>query len=329
MRRDLTLEPDIRVDSYLEGSALATMADDVRDGLTRPLRELSPKYFYDARGSELFDLITEQPEYYQTRAERSILNRRSPEIAELTGARELVELGSGSASKTRALLFGMAGHGNLERYVPIDVSETVVERCARELTEQFPGLAVHGLVGDFGRHLVHLPPGDMRLFAVLGGTIGNLYPGERTAFLGSIADLMGPTDHLLLGVDLVKDVAILEAAYNDAAGVTRDFNRNVLHAINLALEADFAPEYFDHVAFFDADSSWIEMRLRAQRPMDVSIPGANIDVSFEQGDEIRTEISAKFTEESLAAALNDAGLVPGRFFQDEAGLFGLALASRA
>jgi L-histidine N-alpha-methyltransferase len=317
------------VESYLEGSALSTMGADVREGLRRPLPELSPKYFYDARGSELFDLITEQPEYYQTRAERSILNRRSPEIAALTGARELVELGSGSASKTRALLFGLAGQGNLQRYVPVDVSETMVERCARELTEQFPGLAVHGLVGDFGRHLIHLPEGERRLFAFLGGTIGNLYPDERAGFLELIANLLEPGDHLLLGVDLVKDAAVLEAAYNDAAGVTRDFNRNVLHAINLELDADFAPEYFDHVAFFDSESSWIEMRLRAQRRMDVSIPGAGIDLTFEAGDEIRTEISAKFTPESLAADLRAAGLDPGPFFKDPAGLFGLSLSAPA
>ena len=240
------------------------MADDVREGLRRPLKELSPKYFYDARGSELFDLITEQPEYYQTRAERSILNRRAPEIAEMTGARELVELGSGSASKTRALLFGMAGHGTLRRYVPVDVSETVVERCARELAEQFPGLSVHGMVGDFGRHLVHLPPAERRLFAFLGGTIGNLYPAERTAFLSSIAEMMGPTDHLLLGVDLVKDVEILEAAYNDAAGRDPRLQPQRAPRDQPVARGRLPARVLRPRGLLRHDASWIEMRLRAQ-----------------------------------------------------------------
>ncbi|MBA2764958.1 MAG: L-histidine N(alpha)-methyltransferase, partial [Thermoleophilaceae bacterium] len=224
------------------------MAADIREGLGRPFKEIPPKYFYDARGSELFDLITEQPEYYQTRAERSILNRYAPEIVARAGARELVELGSGSASKTRALLHAMAGAGTLRRYVPVDVSMTVVERCAEQLVELFPGLSVHGLVGDFERHLVHLPAGESRLFAFLGGTIGNLVRDERIAFLSSLSELLESGDRLLLGIDLVKDPAVIEAAYNDRAGVTASFNRNVLHAINLELDADFRPEDFDHVA---------------------------------------------------------------------------------
>ncbi|MEA2348919.1 MAG: L-histidine Nalpha-methyltransferase [Thermoleophilaceae bacterium] len=329
MRFQSQTEPYVQIDSYLEGNALASMAADVREGLSRDFKELSPKYFYDARGSELFELITEQPEYYQTRSERSILNRRAPEIAEITGAEELVELGSGSASKTRALLFAMAGRGALRRYVPVDVSDTVVERCAQELTEQFPDLSVHGLVGDFSRHLIHMPEGEKRLFAFLGGTIGNLYPPERIAFLASIADLMAADDALLLGIDLVKDTRVIEAAYNDAAGVTRDFNRNILHAINLSLGADFQAEYFDHVAFFDREQSRIEMRLRAQRPQTVQIPGAEVTVEFAQGEEVRTEISTKFTAESLGADLDAAGMRLDRFFTDDGGLFGLALARPA
>ena len=218
-----------------------TLADDVRDGLTRSLKELPPKYFYDERGSLLFDQITSLPEYYPTRCERSILNRHAPAIVERTGAEELVELGSGTASKTRALLYAMAGAGSLRRYVPFDVDESVVRACALELVELYPGLRVHGVVGDFSRDLEQVPDGRRRLFAFLGGTIGNLYPVERARFLARIRNLMGPEDRLVIGTDLVKDRAILEAAYNDGAGVTAEFNRNVLRVINAGLEADFEP----------------------------------------------------------------------------------------
>ncbi len=320
-------EPYVQVDSHLEDGALDTMAADIREGLGRPFKEIPPKYFYDARGSELFDLITEQPEYYQTRAERSILNRHAPEIVSRAGARELIELGSGSASKTRALLYAMAGAGSLRRYVPVDVSMTVVERCAEQLVELFPGLSVHGLVGDFERHLVHLPAGESRLFAFLGGTIGNLVRDQRIAFLSSISELLESGDRLLLGIDLVKDPAVIEAAYNDRAGVTASFNRNVLHAINLELDADFRPEDFDHVAFFDPDASWIEMRLRARAPQHVTIPGAGIEVSFAAGEEIRTEISAKFTRAGLIHELAAAGLDLEEFFTDPLENFGVVLAA--
>lgn len=319
-------EERIRVDSFLNGDVLDSMASDVRDGLTRPFKELPPKYFYDARGSELFDRITELPEYYQTRTERSILNARAPEIVSRIAARELVELGSGSASKTRAVLFAMAGAGSLERYVPVDVSESVVERSARELVEVFPGLEVHGLVGDFERHLEHLPPGERRLFAFLGGTIGNFPPDRRGLFLAMLADRLGSTDHLLLGVDLVKDVDVLEAAYNDEAGVTAEFNRNLLVAINRELGADFRPGAFEHVAFFEPESSWIEMRLRATCDQAISIPGAGLAVRFAEGEEMRTEVSAKFTAAGLEAELLDAGFRVEDFFTDPDGLFGLALA---
>ena len=210
-----------------------SMAAEVRDGLTREgLKELPPKLFYDARGSELFDQITEQPEYYPARAERSILNRCAPEIVELTRADELVELGSGVASKTRALLYAMAGAGSLERYVPVDIDSSVVEACAEELARILPGLDVHGVVGDFERDLRHVPHGERRLIAFLGGTIGNLYVRERSELLRRLRHEMGRCDHLLLGMDLVKDPAVLEAAYNDAAGITAQFNLNVLSAVN-------------------------------------------------------------------------------------------------
>jgi L-histidine Nalpha-methyltransferase len=304
-----------------------TLADDVRDGLGRPLKELPPKYFYDERGSELFDQITSLPEYYPTRCEREILNRHAPAIIERSGADELVELGSGTASKTRALLYAMAGQGRLERYVPFDVDESVVQASASELVEAYPGMRVHGVVGDFGRDLEHIPEGDRRLFAFLGGTIGNLYPHERAAFLGRLRDVMGPADRLVIGTDLVKDRHLLEAAYNDSAGVTAEFNRNVLRVINAGLGADFEPEAFEHVAFFDEANSWIEMRLRANGAQAVRIGSTGLEVRFADGEEIRTEISAKFTRDAVAGELTAAGLTLDDFFTDGGGLFGLAFAS--
>ena len=309
------------------GLATEVMADDVREGLTRDLKELSPKYFYDARGSELFDRITTLPEYYPTRAERQILNRRAPEIVE--GATELVELGSGVASKTRALLYAMAGTGSLDRYVPFDVDGGVVEQCSDELAELYPGLTVHGVVGDFQRHLTRIPDGDRRLFAFLGGTIGNLYPDERERFLGELRELMGPSDRLLIGTDLVKDRGVIEAAYNDSQGVTAEFNRNVLRVLNRELDADFDLEAFEHVAFFDEASSWIEMRLRASGAQTVTIDGADLVVEFADGEEVRTEISAKFTRAAVERELDDAGLRLDAFHTDDGGLFGLASASLA
>jgi L-histidine N-alpha-methyltransferase len=317
---------DITIDSYLDGTSLESIADDVRHGLARKgLKEVPPKYFYDDRGSELFDEITSLPEYYPTRCERALLNRRAPEIVQMTGARELVELGSGMASKTRALLFAMAGAGTLERYLPMDVSEYVVERCAEELVEMYPGLTVHGVVGDFERHLEHVPPGGGRLVAFLGGTIGNLFPEARAAFLADIRGLMGDDGRLVLGTDLVKDVRTLEAAYNDSAGVTAEFNRNVLRVINRELGADFDDDSFEHRAFWNADHSWIEMRLRAERDQRVRIDGADLEVELADGEEIRTEISTKFTREQLEAELGSAGMRIEEFFSD--GMFGLTVAA--
>ena len=314
----------ITIESHLEGDALDSLAEDVRDGLTRDgLKELSPKYLYDARGSDLFDRITALPEYYPTRSERAILNRHAPAIVE--GATELVELGSGMASKTRALLYAMAGAGTLSRYVPFDVDPWVVERCADELSELYPGLEVHGVVGDFEAHLAHVPDGERRLVALLGGTIGNFKPHVRAPFLASIRALLGPDDRFVLGTDLVKDVAVLEAAYNDSEGVTAEFNRNVLHVLNRELDADFDVDAFEHVAYFDRDNSWIDIRLRALGPQRVSIPGAEIDVELADGEDIRTEISSKFTLEALARELGEADMAIEQFFTDPDGLFGLSL----
>jgi L-histidine N-alpha-methyltransferase len=305
------------------------MAEEVREGLGRALKELPPKYFYDERGSALFDQITELPEYYPSRCEREILNRHAPEIVEECGATELVELGSGTASKTRALLYAMAGTGTLRRYVPFDVDESVVEACEDELETLYPGLDVHGVVGDFEHDLHRVPEGERRLFAFLGGTIGNLYPDERVAFLAKIRALMLPEDRLIVGTDLVKDRSILEAAYNDSEGVTAEFNRNVLRVLNEGLGADFEPEAFEHVAFFDEANSWIEMRLRANGAQRVRIRGADLELTFADGEEVRTEISSKFTVEAVDRELDEAGLRLERFFTDEGGLFGLALAAPA
>ncbi len=324
-----TIETTIRIDRPLDRGAGDCLAGDVRAGLTRELKELPPKYFYDSRGSELFDRITTLPEYYPSRAEREILNRRAPEIVSEADARELIELGSGAATKTRALLYAMAGAGSLRRYVPFDVDESVVERCAHELTAAYPGLAVHGLIGDFHRDLNHLPDGERRLFAFLGGTIGNLYPDARARFLARLRATMGPEDRLVIGTNLVKDRAVLEAAYNDSAGVTAEFNRNVLRVINAGLEADFRPEAFEHVAFFDEANSWIEMRLRAKGAQRVRIDGADLEVTFADGEEIRTEISAKFTREAVERELHDAGLRLDDFFTDGSALFGLAFGRAA
>jgi L-histidine Nalpha-methyltransferase len=315
---------DVTIERGAVGEGLV---EDVRAGLTRSLKELPPKYFYDERGSLLFDRITTLPEYYPSRCEREILNRHAPDIVERSRAEELVELGSGMAQKTRALLYAMAGQGTLERYVPFDVDESVVEACAGELVAMYPGLRVHGVVGDFGCDLDRIPNGERRLFAFLGGTIGNLYPAERQTFLRRMRAIMAPADRLIIGTDLVKDRHVLEAAYNDSAGVTAEFNRNLLRVINAGLDADFDPDAFEHVAFFDEANSWIEMRLRANGAQTVRIDGADLEVRFADGEEMRTEISAKFTRSAVARELQGAGMRLDEFFTDDAGLFGLAFAS--
>jgi L-histidine N-alpha-methyltransferase len=320
----------VTVRSFLEAEAGTSLADDVLDGLTRPFKELPPKHFYDAVGADLFDQICDLPEYYPTRAEREILERRSDEIARLTQAVELVELGSGTAAKTRVLLDALRDAGTLRRYVPFDVTEGMVRDVAEALTEEYPGLEVHGIVGDFERHLEHVPPAvGPRIVAFLGGTIGNFTPGSRRGFLRSMADLLGDGDHLLLGTDLVKDPAVLEAAYDDSAGITAEFNRNLLRVLNRELDADFDPDAFDHVAFFDREHEWIEMRLRAQRRMVVPIRALDIEVTFEAREEMRTEISAKFTREHLQRDLEAAGLVLVELLTDPQERFALTLARRA
>lgn len=316
-----------RHDDAIDARALA---EDVLDGLTRPFKELPPKWFYDAHGSALFDLICEQPEYYPTRTERAILAARAGDIAALTGAAELVELGAGYATKTRVLLDALREAGTLERYVPTDVSAITVEACARELVAEYPGLVVHGQVSDFDRHLDRLPGAVApRLVAFLGGTIGNFPPGSRRRFLRGVARELGPDGHLLVGADLVKDRDRLEAAYNDAAGVTAAFNLNVLQVLNRELEADFHVDAFEHVAFFDAEREWIEMRLRARARQQVRIEALDLVVELAAREEIRTEISAKFTRRRLERDLAAAGLAIVELLTDDEELFSLTLARRA
>jgi L-histidine N-alpha-methyltransferase len=316
----------IRIDSHLDGTHERSLAEDVLDGLTRPFKELPPKHFYDARGAELFEAICQLPEYYPTRAERAILELQATHIARLTGAVELVELGSGTATKTRVLLDALHALGTLERYIPLDVTETMVRDLASELIEEYPGLRVHGVIGDFERHLDRVPPpSGARIVAFLGGTIGNFPPGSRRRFLRQIARLLGPSDHLLMGTDLVKDPDVLEAAYDDVRGVTAEFNRNVLHVLNRELDADFDPHDFDHVALFDRQHEWIEMRLRSRREHTVQVRALELAVRFRAGEELRTEISAKFTRERLEGDLAAAGLEIVSWLTDPEELFALTL----
>jgi L-histidine Nalpha-methyltransferase len=328
----VTAAGDLRIDVHVGSGSQRSLPDDVLDGLTRPFKELPPKHLYDARGAELFDQICELPEYYPTRTERAILDDYAELMVRRTGMAELVELGSGTAAKTRVLLSAMERAGTLWRYVPFDVAEQVVRDCAVALADEYPELAIHGIVGDFERHLAQIPPpepGRPRVVAFLGGTIGNFPPGARRRFLRSLARRLSHGDYLLLGTDLVKDIDVLEAAYDDSQGVTAEFNRNVLHVLNRELDADFATELFEHVAFFDPDREWIEMRLRARRACRVCIAALDLEIEFARGEELRTEISAKFTRDRVRADFRACGLELAEWFTDDEGLFALSLASKA
>ncbi len=288
------MSPFLLTRTLPEDATDAALRADVLSGLTRHPKTLPPKWFYDARGSELFEEITRLPEYYPTRAEREILEERSEEIAAVSGARTVIELGSGSSEKTRHLLEALTG---LESYVPVDVSESALTGAAESLLVDHPDLSVHALIADFTGGLA-LPgtPGP-RLVAFLGGTIGNLLPEERAGFLHSVRSLLSPGDALLLGTDLVKDEETLVAAYDDGAGVTAAFNKNVLSVVNRELGADFPLDAFDHVAVWNPEQRWIEMRLRARRALNVKIRELDLVVPFEAGEEVRTEVSAKFRQE--------------------------------
>jgi L-histidine N-alpha-methyltransferase len=318
-------EPVVEI-HLTEEDALRSLRVDARAGLTSRPKWLPPKWFYDARGSELFEKITELPEYYPTRAEREVLDAHAGDVAGLTGARTLVELGSGSSEKTRLLLDALRRNGTVRTFVPLDVSASALEEAAAVIAADYPGLAVHGVVGDFTEHLDLLPGAHPRLLAFLGGTIGNLLPTERAKFLGSMRNVLDPGEWLLLGTDLVKDPGVLVPAYDDAEGVTAEFNRNVLHVLNRQLGADFDVEAFDHVAVWNAEQEWIEMRLRSRRDVRVRLSVLDLEVEFAEGEEMRTEVSTKFRRDGVAAELADAGFALEHWWTDSAGRFAVSLA---
>ena len=319
----------IEIEVHLRADGGLAMARDIRLGLTAKPKELSPKYFYDERGSQLFERITELDEYYPTRAEREILADRSAEIVAAAGEPgTLVELGSGSATKTRHLLSAMRDAGCLTTYVPVDISAEITHETAESLVEEYPGLTIRGLVCDFEHDLERIPSdGGSRLVAFLGGTIGNLYPDARRDFLARIAALLEPGDRILLGTDLVKEPSRLEAAYDDSAGVTAEFNKNVLAVLNRELGADFEPGAFEHVARYDAEAARMDIRLRSLAEQTVRLDGLDLTVRFADGEEMRTEISSKFTRERLDDIYRESGLRPDGWFTDAAGDYALSLAS--
>jgi L-histidine Nalpha-methyltransferase len=317
---------EVYIDRLLPDGFLASaLRADALAGLTSVPKSLPPKWFYDERGSELFDKITRLDEYYPTRAERAILRAAAGDIAAASGAATLVELGSGFADKTRLLLDALRKAGTLRRYVPVDVSESALIAGASRIIEGYPGVDVHAVVSDFEEHL-GLPEGDgPRLVAFLGGTIGNLVPAQRAGFLAAVAARMDPDDSLLLGTDLVKDPAVLVAAYDDAPGVTAEFNKNILHVLNNELGADFDPDNFDHMALWDPEAEWIEMRLRSAVAQDVRLPAIGLTASFAEGEQMRTEVSAKFRKDGVAAELAAAGLQLRSWLTDADGRFALSL----
>ncbi len=317
---------------YLSDSdASDALHHDVRVGLSADPKWLPPKWFYDARGSELFEQITTLPEYYPTRTERELLRRSVRKIADWAPVDTLVELGSGSSEKTRLLLDALTASGSLQRFVPLDVSESALRGAMAAVAREYPGLAVHGVVGDFTQHLELLPAeqSGRRMVAFLGSTIGNLLPDERAGFFTALRAALDPGELLLLGVGLVTDPAVMVPAYDDDAGVTAEFNRNVLHVLNRELGADFDVAAFDHVAVWDAAYEWIEMRLRACRAMAVRIPAVGMMVHFAQGEEMRTEISGKFRRDGLVVELDAAGFDLARWWTDPDNRFALVLATAA
>ena len=303
------------------------MAADVRAGLTRPFKELSPRYFYDERGSELFEEITGLEEYYPTRCEREILESRSAEICEAANRpASLIELGSGSARKTRVLLDAMREACCLETYCPVDISEEITRETAEAIASEYDGIDVHGLVCDFEFDLERVPVEGPRVIALLGGTIGNFAPHQRAGFLRRIANLLGPEDRFLLGTDLVKDPVILEAAYNDSRGITAEFNKNVLAVLNRELGADFELDAFEHVARWDPENLWMDIRLRSLANQVVSFDALGMLVPFGAGEEMRTEISTKFLRPGLEGIYAEAGLELTEWWTDSKGLYALSLA---
>ncbi len=309
--------------------ASGSLVDDVRRGLGQHPRSLPPKWLYDDRGSELFDEITRLPEYYPTERERSILLANADEIVALSEATTLVELGSGTSDKTRTLLDAFTRADRLERFVPVDVSEATLREAASAISVQYPGVQVEAMVGDFTLHLGHLPRGGRRLVAFLGGTIGNLYVEERGAFLGALADTLEPGDSILLGTDLVKGADRLIAAYDDSQGVTAQFVLNCLRVVNRELGADFDLEGFSYVPFWDPRMERMDLRLRAEMPQRVRIPGAGLDFDLASGEEIRVEISTKFRPDGIRSELAAAGFAVAQIWTDPDADFAVTLALRS
>ena len=321
--------PVICVDVHLgAGDITEALRHDVRRGLTSEPKELPPKWFYDDHGCELFDQITRLTEYYPTETERSILRAEAHQIATVSGADTIVELGSGTSDKTRTLLDAFTANGQLNRFIPFEVNEATVRAAAQAMVHQYPGVTVHAVVGDFEKHLHEIPQEGRRMVAFLGSTIGNFGPAERKQFLSELAENLRPGDSLLLGTDLVKDVTRLEAAYNDALGVTAAFNLNLLTVVNRELDANFHIDRFEHHAFFDRDEEWIEMRLRSLVDQTVTIDALGLEVDFGAGEELRSEISAKFRREKVEAELASAGLRLDQWMTDPNHDFALSLAFR-
>ena len=307
-------------------SASQALRRDVLDGFRSSPKSLPPKWFYDSVGSDLFDQITRLPEYYPTRTEAQILRARSAEIASVTGADTLVELGSGTSEKTRILLQALHHGGALRRFVPFDVDAGMLSAAGAAIQREYPKIEITAVCGDFEEHLSEIPDGGRRLFVFLGSTIGNLTPGPRAEFLAALAAVMRPGDSLLLGTDLVKDTDRLIAAYDDAAGVTAQFNRNVLAVINRELDADFDVDAYRHVARWNGEEERMEMLLRSERAQQVRIAALDLTVEFAAGEQILTEVSCKFRADAVAVELARAELRRTRWWTDDAGDFGLSLA---
>lgn len=306
----------------------AQLRRDALEGLTAPAKSIPSKWFYDYNGSMLFDEITRLPEYYLTRAERQILRERAAGIVTETGAETLVELGCGLSEKTRVLLDAFGRKGDLRRFIPFDVDGDVLKMAAAELLERYPGLEVQGIVGDFERHLDSIADPGRSLVIFLGSTIGNLNVEQRRSMLAQLSASLKPGDSFLLGVDLVKDVDILEAAYNDSAGISAAFNLNILKVLNARLRADFEVKSFDHVAGFNPKTEQMEMFLRATRPQKVRLELLNLDISFEEGEMLHTEISAKFRREGIEAELTESGLQPAKWWTDADRRFAVSLSRK-
>ncbi|MFI5509734.1 L-histidine N(alpha)-methyltransferase [Mycobacterium sp. NPDC051804] len=315
--------------NYLSAdSAGEALRRDVRDGLTQIPKSLPPKWFYDSVGSNLFDQITRLPEYYPTRTEAQILRERSAEIAAASGADTLVELGSGTSEKTRMLLDALRDNGSLRRFIPFDVDASVLNAAGSAIEKEYPGIEIDAVCGDFEEHLGKIPHVGRRLFVFLGSTIGNLTPGPRAGFLAALAETLQPGDSLLLGTDLVKDADRLVRAYDDSAGVTAQFNRNVLAVVNRELDADFDLDAFEHVAKWNTDEERIEMWLRANDAQRVQVKALDLAIDFADGEEMLTEVSCKFRPDGVAAELAASGLRRTHWWTDAAGDFGLSLATR-